>query len=122
MTHDYKRSSTTMLFAAFNKVLGKVLGTCQQKHRHQEWLKFPQRIDTRAVPTLDLQIIADQRIRRGTFTNVDQRISAIQKFIEQHNSSPEHLVWTAQVEAILAQDARTRATLDKTPICARHGT
>jgi transposase len=32
-THDYKRHGTTTLFAAFNILNGKVIGTCQARHR-----------------------------------------------------------------------------------------
>ncbi len=40
MTHDYKRNGTTTLFAALNTATGEVYGLCQERHRHQEWLKF----------------------------------------------------------------------------------
>jgi hypothetical protein len=40
MTHDYKRNGTTTLFAALNTLDGKVMATCMERHRHQEWLKF----------------------------------------------------------------------------------
>src|ERR1035437_10845735 len=45
MTHDYKRNGTTTLFAALNTANGEVFGLCQEKHRHQEWLKFLRMID-----------------------------------------------------------------------------
>jgi transposase len=40
ITHDYRRNGTTTLFAALNVARGEVYGLCQQKHRHQEWLRF----------------------------------------------------------------------------------
>jgi len=40
MTHDYKRNGTTTLFAALNVLDGQVIGQCQQRHTHIEWLKF----------------------------------------------------------------------------------
>src|SRR5919112_58258 len=40
MTHDYKRHGTTTLFAALNVADGTLIGQCQDRHRHQEWLKF----------------------------------------------------------------------------------
>jgi hypothetical protein len=40
MTHDYKRNGTATLFAALNAANGEVYGFCQERHRHQEWLKF----------------------------------------------------------------------------------
>src|SRR5689334_5792481 len=39
-THDYKRHGTTTLFAAFNILNGKVLGSCLPRHRGKEFLKF----------------------------------------------------------------------------------
>jgi transposase len=44
-THDYERHGTTSLFAAYNVLTGEVLGYCHQKHRHQEFLRFLERID-----------------------------------------------------------------------------
>ena len=40
MTHDYKRNGTATLFAALNTLDGKVISLCQERHRHQEWLRF----------------------------------------------------------------------------------
>jgi len=40
LTHDYKRNGTTTLFAALELAQGKVVGQCDQRHRHQEFLKF----------------------------------------------------------------------------------
>jgi transposase len=59
MTHDYKRHGTTTLFAALNMLDGKVIGLCQPRHRHQEWLKFLRRIDQETPQELDLHLIVD---------------------------------------------------------------
>ena len=45
MTHDYVRHGTTTLFAALNVADGKIIGQCQNRHRHQEWLQFLKQID-----------------------------------------------------------------------------
>ena len=45
MTHDYKRNGTATLFAALNAANAEVFGLCQERHRHQEWLKFLRLID-----------------------------------------------------------------------------
>ena len=37
MTHDYKRNSTTCLFAGLNVLEGKVIGSCYPKHRNIEF-------------------------------------------------------------------------------------
>lgn len=59
MTHDYKRNGTTTLFAALDMLDGRVIGTCMQKHRHQEWIKFLKLIDAETSPELDLHLIVD---------------------------------------------------------------
>lgn len=59
MTHDYKRNGTTTLFAALDMAEGRLIGTCMQRHRHQEWLKFLKLIDEQTPADLDLHLIAD---------------------------------------------------------------
>jgi transposase len=59
MTHDYKRNGTTTLFAALEMAEGKVIGTCMQRHRHQEWIKFLKLIDQQTPADLDLHLIVD---------------------------------------------------------------
>ena len=49
MTHDYLRNGTTTLFAALNVLDGSVIGQCMQRHRHQEFIRFLNRIE-RDVP------------------------------------------------------------------------
>lgn len=58
MTHDYKRHGTTTLFAALNVLDGTVVGQCQGRHRHQEFLKFLRRLD-KEFPRRDLHLILD---------------------------------------------------------------
>ena len=45
MTHDYKRHGTATLFAALSTLDGTVISMCDDRHRHQEWLKFLRVID-----------------------------------------------------------------------------
>jgi len=58
-THDYVRHGTTTLFAALNVADGTLISTCQQRHRHQEWLKFLKLIDASTPPDKDLHLIVD---------------------------------------------------------------
>jgi transposase len=58
-THDYVRHGTTTLFAALNIADGSIISNCQQRHRHQEWLKFLKLIDASTPPDKDLHLIAD---------------------------------------------------------------
>jgi len=59
MTHDYKRNGATTLFAALQLAEGKLIGTCLNKHRHQEWLRFLKLIDRETPKDLDLHLIVD---------------------------------------------------------------
>jgi len=59
MTHDYKRNGTTTLFAALSMLDGKVIGDCLPRHRHQEFIRFLQTIDSHTQPELDLHLIVD---------------------------------------------------------------
>ena len=59
LTHDYKRNGTTTLFAALDILNGHVIGACQPRHRHQEYLKFLKLIDASVDPDLDIHIVAD---------------------------------------------------------------
>ena len=58
-THDYKRHGTTTLFAALNMLDGTVIGDCMQRHRHQEFIRFLQIINTKTPSDLDLHLIVD---------------------------------------------------------------
>jgi len=59
MTHDYKRNGTTTLFAALNTANGEVYHLCQERHRHQEWLKFLRLIDQSVDADKQVHIICD---------------------------------------------------------------
>ena len=59
MTHDYKRNGTTTLFAALNVLDGQVISTCQERHRHDEWLKFLKKINRETPKDKTLHLIAD---------------------------------------------------------------
>ena len=51
--------SRTTLFAALNTLDGRVISTCMQRHRHQEWLKFLRLIDARTPSDKKLHLIVD---------------------------------------------------------------
>jgi transposase len=59
MTHDYKRNGTATLFAALNTANGEVFGLCQERHRHQEWLKFLRLLDQTIPQHRELHLICD---------------------------------------------------------------
>ena len=59
MTHDYKRNGTTTLFASLSVLDGKVIGECMPRHRHQEFVRFLNKIDDETPPELDLHVVMD---------------------------------------------------------------
>jgi transposase len=87
MTHDYKRNGTTTLFAAINLAQGKVIGTCQQKHRHQEWIKFLKLIDDETDPELDLHLIVDNY--------ATHKHSKVQAWLKKHSRFHVHFIPTS---------------------------
>jgi transposase len=58
-THDYTRHGTTTLFAALNVLNGEVLGGCMPRHRHQEFLRFLERIERSTPRRLAIHLILD---------------------------------------------------------------
>jgi transposase len=59
MTHDYKRNGTASLLAALEVATGNVIGTCMDKHRHEEWLKFLRLIERSVTKEKAIHIICD---------------------------------------------------------------
>jgi len=94
-------------------------------HKHpkvKSWLKRHRRFHVHFIPTSSSWLnlierwfreITDNRIRRGTFRNVEQLIQAIMDYIKQHNRSPKPFAWTAKADEILAKVQRARNILDK---------
>ena len=59
MTYDYKRHGIFTLFAALSLLDGKVIGQCQARHRHQEFLKFLRRLDREFPGEQQLHLVLD---------------------------------------------------------------
>jgi transposase len=57
-THDYVRNGTTTLFAALEVATGKVINSCFQRHRHQEFLRFLKQV-AKTYPRRELHIVLD---------------------------------------------------------------
>ena len=95
MTHDYVRHGTTTLFAALNVADGTVIGQCQDRHRHQEWLKFLQLIDAQTPPDRDLHLILDNY--------ATHKHPKVQKWLTKHprfhlHFTPTSASWLNMVE------------------------
>jgi transposase len=59
MTHDYKRNGTATLFAALDTLDGRVISMCDDRHRHQEWLRFLRIIDKLTPKDKHVHLIVD---------------------------------------------------------------
>jgi len=95
MTHDYKRHGTTTLFAALNVLDGQVIGQCQQRHTHAEWLKFLRQIDRETPKGKTLHLIADNY--------ATHKHPAVQEWLAKHprfhmHFTPTSASWLNMVE------------------------
>jgi transposase len=95
MTHDYKRNGTTTLFAAPDTASGEVYGLCQQKHRHQEWLRFLRMIDQTIPAGKDIYLICDNYSTR--------KHERVQRWLGKHKRfhvrfTPTSASWLNMVE------------------------
>src|SRR5437764_14185988 len=59
MTHEYKRHGTTTLFAALDVIEGRVIGQCMARHRHQEFIRFLNKINRETPAGRELHLIVD---------------------------------------------------------------
>jgi len=93
-------------------------------HKHPRvasWLKRHPRFHLHFIPTSSSWLnlverwfreITDKRIRRGSFKNVPDLISAITQYIDGHNQNPQIFVWNASVEKIMAKITKCKEALD----------
>ena len=58
-THDYERNGTTSLFAALDIATGRGIGQCYRRHRHQEFLKFLEVVDSRIPSEGEMHLVLD---------------------------------------------------------------
>jgi len=104
-THDYERHGTTTLFAALNVLEGTVIGPCRQRHRHQEFLLFLNKIDASVQPKLEIHIILDNY---GTHKH-----PSVKKWFTGHpryhvHFTPTGASWLNQIERWFAEITRKR--------------
>ena len=76
MTHDYKRNGTATLFAALNTLDGSVISMCDDRHRHQEWLKFLRVIEDVTPRGKEIHLIADNY--------ATHKHPKVQKWLDRH--------------------------------------
>src|SRR5436305_2307137 len=81
-THDYKRHGTTTLFAAFNILNGKVIGTCQERHRSREFIRF--------LNHLERQLPDDQEVHLMMDNYCTHKSAEVQRWLKPKKRSRFH--------------------------------
>ena len=94
-THDYIRNGTTSLFAALDIATGKVIGSIHRRQRHQEFLRFLERIDETIPEPLEIHLVMDNY---GT-----HKMSKVQRWFARRpryhlHFTPTSASWLNQVE------------------------
>jgi hypothetical protein len=87
LTHDHKRKGTTTLFAALAVAPGQVIGQCYARHRHQEFLKFLQRLEAEFPGPVQLHLVTDNY---GTHNH-----PRVQRWLRRHPRFIAHFVPTS---------------------------
>ena len=95
MTHGYKRNGTATLFAALNTFDGRVISLCQDRHRHQEWLRFLRLVDDATPDHKQLHLIVDNY--------ATHKPPAVQRWLKRHprfhmHFTPTSASWLNMVE------------------------
>lgn len=100
-THDYKRNGTTTLFAAFNILNGKVIGTCLPRHRSREFIKF--------LNLLEKELPADQEVHLILDNYCTHKSQEVQRWLRPQRRqrfhfhfTPTSSSWLNQVERFFA--------------------
>ena len=104
-THDYERHGTTTLFAALNVLEGTVIGQCQPRHRHQEFLRFLDRIDESVHPSLDIHLVLDNY---GTHKHPEVKKWLVERPRYHVHFTPTGSSWLNQIERWFAEITRKR--------------
>jgi len=110
VTHDYVRHGTTTLFAALDIATGRVLTSCKNRHRHQEYLQFLKQVDASVPADLDIHLVVDNYSTH--------KHPAVKRWLATHprydvHYTPTYASWLNQVEIwfnIITQRAIRRGT------------
>ena len=102
-THDYVRSGTTSLFAAFDISDGTVITALHRRHRAIEFRKFLATIDAQVPDHLDVHLVCDNY---GT-----HKAPTVQSWLANHprvhmHYTPTYSSWINQVERWFAELTR----------------
>jgi transposase len=104
-THDYERHGTTTLFAALNVLEGTVIAECRPRHRHQEFLRFLDRIDASIDSALGIHLVLDNY---GTHKHPAVKTWLAKRPRYHVHFTPTSSSWLNQIERWFAEITRKR--------------
>src|SRR3954465_10776469 len=99
-SHDYERHGVTSLFAALDVASGVTISNCYRRHRHQEFLRFLNEIETSLPEGFDVHLIMDNY---GT-----HKVGKVQAWLARHpryhvHFTPTSASWLNLVERLFAE-------------------
>jgi len=100
-THDYKRHGTTTLFAAFNILNGKVIGTCQERHRSREFVRFLNHLERQLPDDQEVHLIMDNYCTHKSL-EVQRWLKPRRRSRFHFHFTPTSSSWLNQVERFFA--------------------
>jgi transposase len=100
-THDYKRNGTTTLFAAFNILNGKVIGTCQDRHRSREFVRFLNHLEKNLPPDQQVHLVMDNYCTHKS-AEVQRWLKPKRRQRFHFHFTPTSSSWLNQVERFFA--------------------
>jgi transposase len=100
-THDYKRHGTTTLFAAFNILNGKVIGTCQERHRSREFIRFLNHLEKNLPLDQEVHLIMDNYCTHKS-AEVQRWLKPNKRRRFHFHFTPTGSSWLNQVERFFA--------------------
>lgn len=100
-THDYKRHGTTTLFAAFNILNGKVIGTCQARHRSREFVRFLNQLEQELEPAVEVHLVMDNYCTHKS-AEVQRWLKPSKRKRFHFHFTPTSSSWLNQVERFFA--------------------
>lgn len=99
-SHDYERHGVTSLFAALDVASGVTISNCYRRHRHQEFLRFLNDIDSSLPAGFDVHLVMDNY---GT-----HKVGKVKAWLARHPRYQVHFTptsgsWLNLVERLFAE-------------------
>ncbi len=99
-SHDYERHGVTSLFSALNVKTGATIAACHRRHRHQEFLKFLNKINRSVPASVEVHIVMDNY---GT-----HKVDKVRQWFTRHpryhiHFTPTSASWLNLVERLFGE-------------------